>query len=58
MSDIIRIADLSADEIRAALVDFDHDKRQAVDLFIEQIGGLENALLAIEMLSYLEEDAA
>ena len=57
MSDIIRIADLSASEIRAALNEVDQDKREAVEIFIEEIGGLENAHLAIQMLSYLEEAA-
>jgi hypothetical protein len=57
MSDIIRIQDLSAAEIRAALVEVDDEMRFAVAVFIEEIGGLENALLAIQMLDRLENAA-
>ncbi len=57
MEEIIRIQDLSAAEIRAALDEVDADKRIAVEIFLERIGGLENARLAIEMLSQLENAA-
>ncbi|MBS0210795.1 MAG: hypothetical protein JSS27_17780 [Planctomycetes bacterium] len=57
MDEIIRIQDLSADEIRAALDEVGDDKRLAVEIFLERIGGLENARLAIQMLSQLERAA-
>jgi hypothetical protein len=57
MSDIIRIQDLSAAEIRAALDEVDEEKRRAVTVFLAQIGGLENARLAIQMLEQLESAA-
>ncbi|HWB01342.1 MAG TPA: hypothetical protein VG713_22785 [Pirellulales bacterium] len=57
MSDIIRIQDLSADEIRAAFDEVDETIRTAVELFVAQIGGLENARLAIQMLDRLENAA-
>ena len=57
MSDTIRIQDLTAAEIRAALAETDQQKRAAVEQFLHQIGGLENAKLAIQMLSRLERAA-
>jgi hypothetical protein len=58
MSDIIRIQDLTADEIRHAMAEVSPDKRQAVERFVTAIGGLENAKLAIQMLTRLERKAA
>ena len=61
MSDTIRIQDLAADEIRELLTEegSELDERQAAALqeFIAEIGGLENALSAIAMLSELEDAA-
>jgi hypothetical protein len=57
MSDIIRIQDLTAEEIRLALEEAGVERRRAVEQFVESIGGLENARLAIEMLSQIERAA-
>ena len=61
MDDEIRIQDLAADEIRELLLEegSDLDDQQAADLktFIDEIGGLENALAAFAMLDRLEEAA-
>ena len=57
MSDTIRIQDLTADEIRIALEEAGYERRCAVEEFIERIGGLENARLAIQMLSRIERAA-
>ncbi|HEX3654498.1 MAG TPA: hypothetical protein VHY91_20300 [Pirellulales bacterium] len=54
MSETIRIQDLSAGEIRIALEETGDDRRHAVEQFVEEIGGLQNARLAIQMLCYLE----
>ncbi|HEX4148639.1 MAG TPA: hypothetical protein VHY20_06615 [Pirellulales bacterium] len=54
MSETIRIQDLTADEIRLALEEAGADRRQAVEQFVYEIGGLENARIAIQMLCYLE----
>jgi hypothetical protein len=54
MSETIRIQDLTADEIRIALEETGADRRQAVAQFVFEIGGLENARIAIQMLEYLE----
>ena len=56
-SDTIRLQDLSPDEIRLALEEAGHERRLAVQDFVERIGGLENARLAIHMLSQLEDAA-
>ena len=56
-SDTIRIQDLTPDEIRLALEEAGRDRRLAVEEFVERIGGLENARLAIQMLSQLENAA-
>ena len=56
-SDTIRIQDLTAEEIRLALEEAGHERRLAVQDFVERIGGLENARLAIQMLSLLENAA-
>lgn len=61
MSRFTRIQDLTAEEIEAAIastdVDLGVDDLLAVQDFIEQIGGIANARLAIEMLSKLEDAA-
>lgn len=57
MSETIRIQDLTAEEIRAALAETGEEKRRAVEEFLHHIGGLENARLAIQMLSRLERAA-
>ena len=56
-SDTIRIQDLTPDEIRLALEEAGYERRLAVEEFVERIGGLENARLAIQMLSQLEDAA-
>jgi len=57
----IRIQDLPADEIAALLAKSDKDvtREQAVAIrkFINDIGGLENAYAAVEMLSQLRDAA-
>ena len=61
MDDEIHIQDLATDEIRELLLEegSDVDDQQAADLkqFIDEIGGLENALAAFAMLERLEEAA-
>jgi len=61
MPDQIRIQDLAAHEIAEllAMEGSDLTEGQAADLrdFIEQIGGIENAYAALEMLSQLEKAA-
>lgn len=61
MSDEIRIQDLSAAEIAELLAeDGNHLNPQqaaALQRFIEDIGGLENAFAAVEMLGELEQAA-
>jgi hypothetical protein len=61
MSSIIRIQDLPAEEIAALLAKSDKDvtPQQAVALqdFIEDIGGLENACAAVDILSRLRATA-
>jgi hypothetical protein len=56
-----RIQDLTAAEIEAAInaadVELGVDEMLAVQDFVDQIGGLANARLAIEMLSKLEDAA-
>jgi hypothetical protein len=56
-SDTIRIQDLTPMEIRLALEEAGHERRLAVEEFVERIGGLENARMAIQMLSQLEDAA-
>jgi hypothetical protein len=60
---VVRLQDLSTQEIAARLLALGSELRPAdvlaVEQFVEQIGGLENARAAIEMLRELElEDAA
>ena len=61
MSGYLRIQDLTAAEIEAAIdaanVELGIDEIMAVQDFVDQIGGLANARLAIEMLSKLEDAA-
>jgi hypothetical protein len=57
VSDTIRIQDLTAEEIRVALEEAGVEKRRAVQQFLEEIGGLENARLAIQMLCRIERAA-
>ncbi len=52
------ISNLSTAEIKAALSDYlDGDQAEVIRTFIEDIGGLENAIAAVEMLSELGEAA-
>lgn len=61
MSQSFSIEDLSAIELKAALEadpDLSSDEEfQAVEDFIERVGGIENALLAVRLLEELEEAA-
>ena len=61
MHEEYRIEDLPADEIAELLADDGTDLSEAqaagLKLFIEQLGGLENALAAIEMLCEMEKAA-
>jgi len=61
MSRFTRIQDLTAAEIEAAIeaadVEMGVDEMLAVDEFVDRIGGIANARLAIEMLSKLEDAA-
>jgi hypothetical protein len=61
MDDEIRIQDLAADEIRELLLEEDSelDEQQAAALkqFIQDIGGMENALAAMDMLDNLDRAA-
>jgi hypothetical protein len=61
MSRFIRVQDLTPAEIEAAIdaADFDLgvDEILAVREFVDDIGGIANARLAIEMLTKLEDAA-
>ena len=61
MSAKLRIQDLPAEEIAAALAQDGNDvsPQQAIALqeFIEDIGGMDNACAAVEMLSDLRDAA-
>jgi hypothetical protein len=61
MSRFIRVQDLTPAEIEAAInaSDFDLgvDEILAVREFVDEIGGIANARLAIEMLTKLEDAA-
>jgi hypothetical protein len=61
MDDEVRIQVLAADEIRELLLEegseLDEQQAAALKEFIAEIGGLENALAAVEMLRELEEAA-
>jgi len=61
MDDEIEIQDLEAYEIRELLLDqgseVNEEQAAALKTFIEDIGGLENALAAVAMLDGLEKAA-
>jgi hypothetical protein len=61
MDDEIEIQDLAADEIRELLLadgsELNEQQATALKQFIEDIGGMENALAAIAMLDSLEKAA-
>ena len=61
MDDEIDIQDLPAYEIRELLLDqgseVDEEQAAALKQFIEEIGGLENALAAVDLLDGLEKAA-
>jgi hypothetical protein len=61
MSNTIRIQDLPADQIAALLAQRDTDvtARQAVAIreFVADVGGIQNALAAVEMLRQLRDAA-
>lgn len=61
MEDDIEIQDLEAYEIRELLLDqgneVDEEQAAAIKQFIKDIGGLENALAAVDMLDSLQKAA-
>jgi hypothetical protein len=61
MPETVRIQDLAADEIRDLLLEegseLDEQQAAALKEFIEEIGGMDNALAALAMLSQLEAAA-
>lgn len=61
MSSTIHIQDLPAEEIAALLAKSDKDvtpqQAKALRDFIENIGGMDNACAAVEMLSQLRDAA-
>lgn len=61
MDDEIDIQDLADDEIRELLLDqgseVDEEQAAAIKQFVQDIGGLENALAAVAMLDELEKAA-
>lgn len=61
MDDEIEIQDLEAYEIRELLLDqgseVDEEQAVAIKQFIKEIGGLENALAAVDMLDGLPRAA-
>ena len=61
MDDEIEIQDLAADEIRELLMlegsELNEQQAAALKQFIQDIGGMENALAAIAMLDELEKAA-
>ena len=61
MNDEVDIQDSAADEIRELLLEegseVDEEQAAAIKQFIEDIGGLENALSAVAMLDQLEKAA-
>jgi hypothetical protein len=54
----LRIDDLPAEQIRAALsidpTELPFEEALAIEDFLDRIGGIENALLAVRMLESLE----
>jgi hypothetical protein len=61
MSEVYRVEDLSADEIRELLVaegnELSPSQALALRDFIDRIGGIENAALAVDLLDDLEHAA-
>ena len=61
MSDTIHIQDLSAAEIAELLAndgsELTPDQAAAIHRFVDDIGGFENAMAAIELLGQLEDAA-
>lgn len=61
MNDFRRIDEMTSQEIEAALdavdADLDLDRLLAVAQFVERIGGIANARMAVEMLGELEDAA-
>jgi hypothetical protein len=61
MSEIYRVEDLAADEIRELLASEGKDltEQEAIALrdFVHRIGGIENAVLAIDLLDELDKAA-
>jgi hypothetical protein len=61
MDDEIDIQDLADDEIRELLLmegsEVDEHQAAAIKQFVQDIGGLENALAAVAMLDELEKAA-
>ena len=61
MNDFRRIEEMTSQEIEAALdavdADLDLDRLLAVAQFVDRIGGIANARLAVEMLGELEDAA-
>ena len=61
MDDEIHIQDLATDEIRELLLEegseLDEQQAAALKEFVQEIGGMENALAAFAMLDQLEEAA-
>ena len=61
MTNPLRVHELSAEALAAALTSLDSDTTPeqllAIEQFVERIGGIENARLAIEMLSQIERAA-
>jgi hypothetical protein len=56
MSDMIRLEDLSADEI-AELLELPPDQAGAILQFVQNVGGIENAYDAVEMLEQVRDAA-
>ncbi len=58
MSNSRSIENLSADEIRVALATAMSDEEtEAIQEFVDKVGGIDNAILAVEMLYDLEDAA-
>lgn len=61
MAEPLRIEDLPVEQLRAILTSdgrqLDEEQVRAIRRFIRRVGGLENARLAVAMLSQLEDAA-
>jgi hypothetical protein len=61
MNEPVRIENRSVSEIKAALetvgVDLPPEQLKAVELFVQKIGGISNARMALAMLADLEKAA-